>query len=375
MTSLEAARRYRAYDCISCGHCTYSCPAAHGARRFSPRKFMEEFADRGGSEGLDLWSCMGCAACTTICPQGVDFHRFMREVRVERNGIDVPIRTHAGIVSAIRDLDAAGKGHGHRHSWTAPDLQFDERSEVAIFIGCVPVLDVVFRDFQPDLPDMPRSAVRLLNAIGIKPRLIHEERCCGHDAYWLGEMETFDRLAQQNLCAIRESGVRTVVTYCPECHHTIGQVYQERFGDLGFEVVHLSQLLEAALREGRLELSSSKERLTYQDPCRLGRGSGIYAEPRALIDGMGELVEMGRSGASSACCGSTCFAQCDRITKSWQLTRLEEARSTGAERLVTACPKCLIHLSCAQKEMGTYVGRPRIEMVDLFSLAASRLKK
>ncbi|MCK7502864.1 MAG: hypothetical protein MZV70_01360 [Desulfobacterales bacterium] len=70
MTSLEAARRYRAYDCISCGHCTYSCPAAHGARRFSPRKFMEEFAVRGGSEGLDLWSCMGCARLHNDLPPG-----------------------------------------------------------------------------------------------------------------------------------------------------------------------------------------------------------------------------------------------------------------------------------------------------------------
>lgn len=375
MSSVEAARKYRAYDCMACGHCTYSCPAAHGERRFSPRRFMEEFSQQGSPEGLDIWSCMGCAACTTVCPQGVDFHHFMREVRQERRSMDPPVRTHAGLVSAIRDLDSVGKGKGHHHQWVTPDLELDQRSDVALFVGCVPTLDVVFRDFQSGLPGLPRSAVRLLNAMGIRPRLLKDERCCGHDAYWLGETDTFERLAKMNLCAIRESGIHTLVTYCPECNHTIGKVYEERFGALGFEVVHLSQLLEQGIRDGRLNFQRSDEVFTFQDPCRLGRGSGIYDAPRNLIKGMGQLAEMTRSGANAACCGSTCFAQCDRITKSWQLTRLEEARATGAGRLVTACPKCLVHLSCAQKEMGTYIGRPRIEIVDLFTLAESNLKR
>jgi heterodisulfide reductase subunit D len=205
VSSIEAARKYRAYDCIACGHCTYSCPAAHGERRFSPRRFMEEFSQNGGAEGLDIWSCMGCAACTTICPHGVDFHHFMREVRQERKALDPPMRTHAGLVSAIRELDVEGKGTGHHHVWTTPDLELDQGSDVALFVGCVPILDVVFRDFQPGLPDLPRSAVRLLNAMGIKPRLLRDERCCGHDAYWLGDTETFERLAKMNICSMRES--------------------------------------------------------------------------------------------------------------------------------------------------------------------------
>ncbi|MCK7502865.1 MAG: (Fe-S)-binding protein [Desulfobacterales bacterium] len=178
------------------------------------------------------------------------------------------------------------------------------------------------------------------------------------------------------MCHPRERWCATIVTYCPECHHTIGRVYQERFGDLGFEVVHLSQLLEAALREGRLELSSSTERLTYQDPCRLGRGSGIYGGAEGAHRGHGRA------------CGDGAQRRKLRLLRQHLLRPMRPrhqvmaahqvgggAVPTGAQRLVTACPKCLIHLSCAQKEMGTYVGRPRIEMVDLFSLAASRLKK
>jgi Fe-S oxidoreductase len=141
------------------------------------------------------------------------------------------------------------------------------------------------------------------------------------------------------------------------------------------EVVNLSQLVGQAVLEGKLRLSPGEEKFTYHDPCKLVRFSKVIEEPRAVVQACGGLSEMPRSGTSSACCGNPCWANCDDDTKRWQVERLREARETGAGMLVTACPKCYVHLSCAQKEYGTHKGRERIALIDLHVLAASRILK
>ncbi|QLH75116.1 MAG: (Fe-S)-binding protein [Methanomassiliicoccales archaeon] len=318
-----------------------------------------------GINGLDLWSCMTCGTCRTVCPEGVDFPGFMQALRKDRLNSTIPVRTHASIIDSIRSVQATGKGIGKRNDWTKEGLELDDRSEFALFVGCIPLLDIVFRDLKVDLTASLRSAVRILNKTGIRPKLIEGERCCGHDAYWLGDMDEFLRLAKANVDAISRSDVRNIITVCPECSHTLACIYPEVVGDVRYKVVHITEVIKKGIDEGNLAPDSLGLKFTYQDPCRLGRFMGIYDPPRAAISSIGELIEMPRSSEMSACCGSTCFVQCDHIVKKWQLGRLGEARRTGADMLLTSCPKCMIHLNCAQKDFGTYKDRPRIPIKDV----------
>jgi heterodisulfide reductase subunit D len=185
-------------------------------------------------------------------------------------------------------------------------------------------------------------------------------------------MGTFERLARANARMFQDEGVEEVITLCPECSHTLGMIYPKVLGEKGPRIRHISQVLAEGLADGRIETGGRGQKITYQDPCRLGRMSSVYDEPRTVVQACGELVEMPRNRHMAACCGSTCFMQCDQVVKRWQVDRLTEARSTGADVLATACPKCFIHLGCAQKDFGTHKGRPKIPLVDETVLLARR---
>jgi Fe-S oxidoreductase len=336
---------------------------------------MEDFVYGKQLDRWEIWSCMTCGACSEVCTSGVRFHEFIRDVRADSNEKFPPIQSHNGILREMRRTEAAGRTKGHRADWVTPDLELDPNSETVLFIGCTPLFDQMFSSFAKDMLEIPRSAVRLLNAMGVRPKLVDEELCCGHDSFWLGEDETFRKLARLNAARLKGSGARRVITFCPECHHTLKEIYPRVVPGFDMEVVNLSQLVGQAVLEGKLRLSPGEEKFTYHDPCKLVRFSKVIEEPRAVVQACGGLSEMPRSGTSSACCGNPCWANCDDDTKRWQVERLREARETGAGMLVTACPKCYVHLSCAQKEYGTHKGRERIALIDLHVLAASRILK
>ncbi len=371
----ESARKYNTSECVECGKCSYACPAAHRDNRFSPRRVMEDFTAGKELDHWEIWSCMTCGACSDVCTSGVSFHEFIRDMRADINDKFPPIHSHNGILREIRRTEAAGRTKGHRTDWVTPDLELDQSSDTALFVGCTPLFDQLFSGFAKDMLDIPRSAVRLLNAMGIRPKLMDDELCCGHDSYWLGEDETFAELAKLNAARLMAMGVKKVITFCPECHHTLKEIYPKVVAGFDMEIVNLSELIGQALVEGKLKLSYGDQRFTYHDPCKLVRFSNLIEEPRVVIESCGDLNDMPRSGKSSACCGNPCWANCDDDTKRWQVERLKEARETGAGTLVTACPKCYVHLSCAQKDYGSHKGRERIPLVDLHVLAASRIKK
>lgn len=371
----ESARRYKTSECVECGKCSYACPAAHRDNRFSPRRVMEDFTAGKELDRWEIWSCMTCGACSDVCTSGVSFHEFIRDVRADSDERFPPIQSHNGILREMRRTEAAGRTKGHRADWVTPDLEFDQSSDTVLFVGCTPLFDQLFKGFAKDMLEIPRSAVRLLNAMGIRPKIMGDELCCGHDSYWLGEDATFAKLARLNAARLMATGAKRAITFCPECYHTLKEIYPTVVTGFEMEIVNLSELIGQAVAEGRLELSSEEERFTYHDPCKLVRFSNLIEEPRAVIEACGELNDMQRSGKSSACCGNPCWANCDDDTKRWQVERLKEARETGAGTLVTACPKCYVHLSCAQKDYGTHKGRERIPLVDLHVLAASRIKK
>jgi Fe-S oxidoreductase len=370
-TVSESAKKYGVSSCIDCGKCTWGCPVSHKAGDFSPRKVVEDFVASGHlSRDKGLWECMTCGMCTELCTSGVEFHEFVREVRPSLKNSLLPETTHSDIFQIIQNLTSFDFVEPRTDKWIMPDLKVDKDSSTLLFVGCTPYFDVIFNHIRTDLLEIPRSSLRLLNHMGIQPRILEHERCCGHDAYWLGDDETFRRLAEANLRAIEAAGVDEVVAFCPECYTALKHVYPRVFGPLGFEVKSLTAMVGEAVQEGRISLRGSGDTLTYHDPCRLTRHSGIVREPRSILNGIGRLVEMPRSGILSACCGTACWVNCDASTKGWQLGRLEEAAATGAAGLVTACPKCLIHLSCALHEHSSEGPECTMPISDMHVLAS-----
>ena len=156
-----------------------------------------------------------------------------------------------------------------------------------------------------------------------------------------------------------------MIFVCPEGYNAFRNDYPLYVGPLPFEVVHLTELLVEHL--DKIELGELAETVTYHDPCRLGRYLGIYDEPRMVIQAIPgiKLVEMRKNKANALCCGSAGWVSCGRCAKGIQMTRLLQAQATSAERMITACPKCSIHLSCALKDAGDEI---TVTLEDLMGL-------
>ena len=173
---------------------------------------------------------------------------------------------------------------------------------------------------------------------------------------------------------LRASGAKRIVTTCPECVRTLKIDYPQYIGEHGLEILHLTELI-AQSDLGLSNITLAGSRVTYQDPCRLGRHLGAYDAPRKPIADLGfELVEMRRHAKSSLCCGTTCWSSCGQVSKNIQVERLEEARATEAEMLITACQKCQIHFKCAQNDpqLG---GNISIQIRDITTLIAEKLSE
>ncbi|TET67613.1 MAG: (Fe-S)-binding protein, partial [Candidatus Zixiibacteriota bacterium] len=175
-----------------------------------------------------------------------------------------------------------------------------------------------------------------------------------------------------NLQVIKKGKADKIVFSCPEGYAIFKQIYPELFGELKFEVLHITELVAQKLKEGGFNLGEIVTKVTYQDPCRLGRFLGIYEEPREILKAIPglELIEMPRNRKEAICCGSSTWINCSRVNKRIQLERLKEAKDTGAETLITACPKCKIHLSCALKDNDL---EEKISIKDLNVLLAESL--
>jgi len=368
----------RAYSCLDCGKCTVACPISKYDPEYSPRKLVDMALSRDGASLLknsQLWECITCSMCQERCQSGVQYTELIRSLRMEAHDVgETGQCTHGGALESLMHIMTADNLNQNRLGWVDKNLKTATEGEILYFVGCQPYFDVLFADIGAKTLSIARGAVKLLNHLGITPALLPNERCCGHDLLWAGDVEHFKRLAEHNIEEIKQAKAKRVVTTCPEGYLTLKEEYPRYFGNLDFEVVHLSQLLSEAIAEGRLKFRRSIKKVTYHDPCRLGRFSGIYDEPRAVVEAIPglELIEMMRSRHSALCCGTQAWMNCGTINKQIQSERLREASATGADLLLTSCPKCQIHLKCAMhdQKLGEEL---KIEIEDITSLAAKAL--
>jgi heterodisulfide reductase subunit D len=357
MTLSDIVDNTRAYYCLDCGICTGSCPVSRVTPDFSPRLMVEKVLmdqEEDPFEDVNVWSCLSCGQCTSRCPASIDYPEFVRKVRAEavrRGKGGVP--AHRGLFQGImrlQTLDVKQK----KTDWAKGVGRISETGDTYYFVGCSPFFDVEFQaDWNLDVMEGPRGVLKLLNAIGIEPVIHDDERCCGHDLLWNGDVENFTRLARRNVELIKSLGCKRVVFQCPEGYLTFSKYYPEVLGQLDLELVHFYELLAEDLKAGSFALAESDGVVTYHDPCRLGRQAGIMDAPRALLAGIPgiEIREMEHNRENGLCCGTSAWMNCSSCSKEIQKARIQEAVDVGADTLVTACPKCRLHLSCALRDM------------------------
>ena len=371
----------KTYYCLECGKCTSICPVARYDSSFSPRLMIENALLGFGDELLldrELFSCLTCYTCQKECPSDIDFPIFVRKARsmAQDNG-QHGVCAHSGQLQSLARLMTSPTIKQKRLEWLSKEYRVSENSDVLLWVGCAPYFAPIFEDIEFNALDITKASLKTLNLLGIEPKLLPNERCCGHDALWTGEIETFKKLAEHNAAQIKEAGVKKIVFSCPEGYRTFKLDYPN-YVDLRCEVLHISELLAEKIGENGVKFKEIKKKVTYQDPCRLGRHLGVYDAPRKVIESIPgiELVEMRHSGLESICCGTSAFTNCDSYSNMLRAERLCEATETGAELLITACPKCQTHFRCAMVDKGEeHRSTPKIEIMDLANLVANAIEK
>ena len=212
MTAIaELVETTNTYYCLDCGVCTGSCPVARVFPDFSPRQIIERsLYELEEPSDNTIWNCLTCAQCSVRCPANIDFPDFIRRVRDEAHlsGYD-GVPAHNGMLQTITSMQTQDIKQD-RISWVE-DGKIQQTGDVFYFVGCRPYYDVVFRGIDAGSIKGPQNILKILNACGVEPVVSNDERCCGHDALWNGDVEKFKKLAQINLDVIRASGAKQVV--------------------------------------------------------------------------------------------------------------------------------------------------------------------
>lgn len=372
------ARDTKAWACYDCGKCTASCPLVRSGATYSPRRYV--LATNLGrrqdisAEGT-LFDCLTCKLCDQRCPAGVEYTELVLRLRelAHRDGAEVEC-PHGGALQSAMRIMATGEMKQDRLGWLGDELKTSpDKGEVFFWTGCTMYYDAFFPEFEMQTLAGTKAAIALLNRLGVEPVVSPQERCCGHDLLWNGDAKHFELLARHNVKVVADSGAETLVVSCAECLRTWKLDYEPYFDGKPPKILHISEFV--AERLGQLEFANDTgRRLTFHDPCRLGRHLKVYNPPRQVLSAVPgvELSEMRRSGTRALCCAGGTWSNCDRISKKLQVDRLREARQTGAEILVTACPKCQVHFKCAMHDPNLK-DEIQIEMRDVAEILADAL--
>jgi Fe-S oxidoreductase len=404
--------------CTECGRCQSQCPAWATGKPLSPKQVILDLRDHAfakapyllaasddereklpddvkkeaerplvGKDGgvIDpdvIWSCTNCGACVEECP--VDIEHIDHIDGMRRHQVLIESAFPVEAAGMLRNLenkgDPWGMGEMRRAEWITEldfeipvvDGTIDPEIEYLFWVGCAGALE-------DRAKKTTKAIATLLHTAGVKFAVLGPaETCTGDPARRIGNEFVFSMLAQQNVETLNEAGAKKVVASCPHCFNTISREYPQLGGN--YEVIHHTQLLARLVAEGRLQpVTAVEEKLTYHDPCFLGRHNKVYTPPREILDAVPgvEATEMHRCKERGFCCGAGGARMWmeERIGKRINTERIEEALALEPDTISTACPYCLVMLGdavAAKKSSGD--APDTLEVVDVAQLLARSVR-
>jgi len=377
---LEAVKKLDFNICMQCGECTGSCPI-FSRSKLNVRRIVREITYLFSSisvypkikidEKTEVWDCTTCGTCSIRCPRDVkpmDVLIGLRGILVERG------RVPSTIAEALEGIYKYGNPWGlsrsKRSEW-AEDLKVnyaseEEPTELLYFVGCA-------ASYDSRAQAIAKAFVNNLNKLEISFSILgNKENCCGNEVYSLGEVGLFEIIVEKNLEIFRKHGVNNIVTTSPHCFNA----FKNRYGNHGFSVQHYTQFFADLIDKGKLKFSKRiDKKVTYQDPCYLGRHNDVFDEPRKIIESVPGVtfLEMNLSRRRSVCCeggGGRMWYDVPEEGGRLAEDRVREALEVEADILAVACPFCLLTLEDAVKTTGN---EGKIEVKDIMELVAEAL--
>ena len=386
--------------CTVCGRCTSVCPANQTGKPLDPREIVLKLGEvaAASSDGLvgppvgvdaaitigsdsvferitaeELWACTSCRACDEVCPVDIEILDKILDMRRHLALMEGEFPTELGgtFISLENSSNPYGMSQNDRADWTA-ELDFPVKrlgepgvtADHLYWVGCAGSFDDRNRK-------VTVSTARLLHEAGVDFAILGPlEMCTGDPARRAGNEYVFQQLALQNIQTLNDLGVTDVITQCPHCFNTLSNEYPQLGGD--YRVRHHSEVLMELLADGAITpKNGSSDRITYHDPCYLGRHNDVYRAPRDVLSLVtDDLVDMPRCGTDSFCCGaggSRMWME-EHTGKKVNIERSEEAVATGATTVATGCPFCFVMLDDGVKE----IGAESVEVKDIAMLLAER---
>jgi len=348
--------------CTRCGRCQDHCPAHLTEKPLSPKNIILDLKNHLHEQGNKndeapalvatvvqedaLWACTTCRSCMEHCPVYVEHVDKIIDMR--RYQVLMESKFPEELMEAFRGLEKNsnpwGLGFDARADW-AKELDVPILSELAgkdieylFFVGCI-------RSYDDRNKKVAVAMARILNHLGIKFAILGmEEGCCGDPARRVGNEYLYQILAQSNIETFNRYKIDKILTTCPHCYNTLKNEYPQ----MGFscDVKHHTEFLAEQIKTGRLKMDRAiPKKLTYHDPCYLGRYNGIYEAPRQVLNAIASLDfrEMERSRKESFCCGAGggWMWMDEKIGKRINIQRLEDALATDPDWITTACPFCV----------------------------------
>ena len=361
------------YACIMCNRCQDACPAYITGKELSPaalevnkRYYINTHVDAlaAGQASADtlldfaisesaLWACTACGACIEVCPVGNEpmFDlMYMRRNQVLMES-DFPDELQTAFTGMERTGNPWKMSAADRMAWAngldIPTIAENPDPDILWWVGCAPAYDMRAQA-------TAKALAKVMKAAGVNFAVLGErESCTGDSARRAGNEYLFFTMATQNIETLNEVNPKRIVTTCPHCLHTIGKEYGQYGGH--YEVIHHTQLLNELIAAGKIAPRlESQLKVTYHDPCYLGRHNGVFEEPRQVLRSAAQdVVEMERHRNLSFCCGAggaQMWKEEEHGLEAVNMNRYQEAVSTGADTIAVSCPFCLTMLTDASKQ-------------------------
>ena len=338
-------------QCAKCGLCLAACPIYKELilERYSPRGKVQlaSFYEKGDLELSDSYresfsKCLLCGACKLTCPGGIDPNAIVEQMRkeiVSKKGLD---DKQKGLVqSLLEHHNISGEDNEERGDWREyledlPDHGYlREQAEIVFFVGCV-------SSFYPMVQKIPQNMVRIMERAGADFTILGgQEYCCGYPLIGAGLPDKAGELMDHNIRKIKDTNAEKIVFSCPTCYLTWKQTY-----DTDIELLHTTQFIHSLIKEGRLRFRDMGEiKVTYHDPCDLGRKGGIFGPPRRIIESIPSLnlVEMANNRMNSICCGGGGNLETDAedLVEILAQKKVDDIKESGVDMVVSACQQCV----------------------------------